>query len=70
MPALLRRGEGVSGPRIIAATGWLPHTVRGILAGLKKRGIAVLVNERVCRVGPNKDGAKGSYTIYRVAEAG
>jgi hypothetical protein len=25
---------------------------------------------RVTQVGPNKQGAKGSYTIYRIAEAG
>jgi hypothetical protein len=68
--ALLRRAEGASGPDIIAATGWQPHTVRGFLAGLKKRGIEVLVHERVRQVGPGKEGAKGSYTVYRVAEAG
>lgn len=67
--ALLRRPEGASGPDIIAATGWEPHTVRGFLAGLKKRGMEVLVHDRVRQVGPGKDGAKGSYTIYRIAEA-
>ena len=39
-------------------------------AGLKKRGIEVSVLERVRQVGPNKAGAKGSYTVYRLAEAG
>jgi predicted ArsR family transcriptional regulator len=68
--ALLRGPEGASGPAIAAATGWAPHTVRGFLAGLKKRGVAVLVHERVRQVGPGKDGAKGSYSIYRIAEAG
>jgi hypothetical protein len=68
--ALLRRPEGASGPQIIAATGWAPHTVRGFLAGLKRRGVAVQVHERVRQVGPGKEGAKGSYTIYRIAEAG
>ncbi len=66
---LLRRPEGVSGPALIAATGWAPHTVRGFLAGLAKRGITVAVLERVRQVGPNKAGAKGSYSIYRIAEA-
>jgi hypothetical protein len=68
--ALLRRPEGASGPQIIAATGWAPHTVRGFLAGLKKRGLAVLVHDRVRQAAPGQEGAKGSYTIYRVAEAG
>jgi hypothetical protein len=68
--ALLRRPEGASGPAIAAATGWAPHTVRGFLAALKQRGVAVLVHERVRQVGPGKEGAKGSYSIYRIAEAG
>ena len=68
--ALLRRPEGASGPAIAEATGWAPHTVRGFLAGLKRRGVAVLVHERVRQVGPGKEGAKGSYSVYRVAEAG
>jgi hypothetical protein len=68
--SLLRRPEGASGPQLIEATGWAPHTVRGFLAGLQRRGTAVTVLERVRQVGPNKDGAKGSYTVYRVAEAG
>jgi hypothetical protein len=51
------------------ATGWAQHTVRGFFAGLKKRqGITVEIAERIRQVGPNKQGAKGSYTVYRVAE--
>ncbi len=68
--ALLRRPEGVSGPAMAEATGWASHTVRGFLAGLAKKGITVTVLERVRQVGPGKEGAKGSYTVYRVAEAG
>jgi hypothetical protein len=41
----------------------------GFLAGLEKRGIEVSVLERVRQVGPKEAGAKGSYTVYRVAEA-
>jgi hypothetical protein len=67
--AMLRRPEGASGPQLAEATGWAPHTVRGFLAGLPKRGVAVTVLERVRQVGPDKAGAKGSYTIYRVADA-
>ena len=65
--ALLRRPKGASGPRIAEATGWAPHTVRGFLAGLKKRGTEVVVHERVRQVGPGKEGARGSFTVYRVA---
>ena len=68
--AMLRRPEGASGPQIAEATGWAPHTVRGFLAGLGKKGIAVAVLERVRQVGPNKQGAKGSHSVYRVVEAG
>jgi biotin operon repressor len=67
--ALLRRPEGASGPQLAEATGWAPHTVRGFLAGLRKRGVEVTVLERVRQVGPGKDGAKGSYTVYRIAGA-
>lgn len=67
--AQLRREEGASIAQIIAATGWAPHTVRGYLAGLKKRGLSVEVLERVRQVGPSKQGARGSYSIYRIASA-
>jgi hypothetical protein len=66
--ALLRREEGATIAQICEATGWQQHTVRGFFAGLKKRqGIEVRVLERVRQVGPNKEGAKGSYSVYRVA---
>jgi hypothetical protein len=66
---LLSRDEGTTIADIIEATGWQPHTVRGFLAGLKRKGIAVEVLERVRQVGPDKQGAKGSYSIYRIAAA-
>ncbi|MFC7543742.1 DUF3489 domain-containing protein [Siccirubricoccus deserti] len=68
--ALLRRPEGATVAQIAEATGWANHTVRGFFAGLKKRGIDVTVLERIRQVGPDHQGAKGSYTIYRIAEAG
>ncbi len=69
--AMLRRHEGVTVVQIMDATGWQPQTVRGFLAGLKKRqGIEVEAAERVRQVGSNKQGAKGSYSVYRIAEAG
>jgi biotin operon repressor len=67
--AMLRRNEGASGPQIAETMGWASHTVRGFLAGLAKKGIQVDVLERVRQVGANKQGAKGSYTVYRLAGA-
>jgi hypothetical protein len=64
---LLRRAEGATIAQIIDTTGWQSHTVRGFLAGLKRKGITVEVLERVRQVGPNKEGAKGSYSVYRIA---
>jgi hypothetical protein len=68
--ATLRRPEGATVAQIAEATGWAPHTVRSFFSGLKKRGVEVVVLERVRQLGPDKAGAKGSYTVYRVAEAG
>ena len=65
--AMLRRPEGATVAQIAEATGWAQHTVRGFFAGLKKRqGIEVQVLERVRQVGPNKEGARGSYTAYHL----
>jgi biotin operon repressor len=64
--AMLRRAEGASGPQIAEATGWNSNTVRGFLAGLKKKGFAVETVDRVRMVGPNKDGARGSFTVYKI----
>ena len=66
---LLRRSEGATVAQVAEATGWANHTVRGFFAGLKKKGISVTVLERVRQVGPGKEGAKGSYSVYRVEEA-
>ncbi len=66
--ALLRRTEGATLAQITETTGWQPHTVRGFLAGLKKKGIKVETLERVRMVGPNKEGAKGSYSIYHITD--
>ena len=65
---LLRRDEGATIAQIIEATSWQQHTVRGFLAGLKKKGIKVETLERVRMVGPNKEGAKGSYSVYAITQ--
>ena len=43
---LLRRADGAGIVDLTEATGWLPHTTRAALTGLRKRGYAV-VRERV-----------------------
>jgi hypothetical protein len=39
--ALLVRDKGATLDQMIAATGWLPHTTRAALTGLKKKGYAI-----------------------------
>ena len=38
---LLRRKGGATLAELIAATGWLPHTTRAALTGLRKKGHGV-----------------------------
>lgn len=38
---LLRRPEGVTLAQLADATGWLPHTTRAALTGLRKKGHAI-----------------------------
>lgn len=38
---LLRREQGATLAELVAATGWLPHTTRAALTGLRKKGHAV-----------------------------
>ena len=63
--ATLRRDKGATIAQICEVTAWQQHTARGFLAALKKKGIAVTVLERVRQVGPGKEGARGSYSVYR-----
>ena len=56
--ALLRQPGGASIAQMIEATGWLPHTTRAALTGLRKRGYSI---ER----SPGSDGN----TSYRLASA-
>lgn len=38
---MLRRDEGATLDEVIGATGWLPHTSRAALTGLRKRGYGI-----------------------------
>ncbi len=55
--ALLQRSEGATLADLIAATGWLPHTTRAALTGLRHKGHQIERSKR--------DGV----TTYRIAVA-
>jgi hypothetical protein len=55
--ALLSQPAGATLPELITATGWLPHTTRAALTGLRKRGHIIVRHSR--------DGA----TCYRIDAA-
>jgi hypothetical protein len=38
---MLRAPEGATIAEIVAATGWLPHTVRGAIAGALKKKLGL-----------------------------
>jgi len=44
--SLLRRSEGATILTLTKATGWLPHTTRAALTGVRKRGYAVVLERR------------------------
>jgi hypothetical protein len=54
--ALLHRDHGATLAELIAATGWLAHTTRASLTGLRKRGYAVAIDR--------SDDNRGSF--YRI----
>ena len=41
LAALVAREDGATLDQMIAATGWLPHTTRAALTGLKKKGYLI-----------------------------
>ena len=43
---LLQRPGGATMPELIQATGWLPHTTRAALTGLRKKGHAIERSKR------------------------
>jgi hypothetical protein len=67
MIELLKRPEGATVEQIAAATGWQKHTIRGAISGALKKKLGLNVEAtRTREVGPNKTGAKGSSTVYRI----
>ena len=55
--ALLQRERGATLAEMIEATGWLPHTTRAALTGLKKKGHVIVRDKR------------GDVTCYCIAPA-
>lgn len=53
--ALLERDEGATLDELVEATGWLPHTTRAALTGLRKEGRSIDRTKR------------GEFTCYRIA---
>lgn len=53
---LLSRSEGATLDQLVAGTGWLPHTARAALTGLKKKGQTI-----------TSDKVKGAQRVYRIA---
>ena len=60
--ALLERDHGATIEELIAATGWLAHTTRAALTGLRKRGYAVAIDR--------SDGMRGSFYRIPAGETG
>lgn len=55
---LLSRSAGATLDQLVTATGWLPHTARAALTGLKKKGHAI-----------TSDKPQGEPRVYRIAAA-
>jgi hypothetical protein len=81
---MLARQQGATLADLIAATGWLPHTTRAALTGLRKRGHAIARTQMAegrgratgswRRMGRRRDGGQGSLhngaLVRRFAAAG
>jgi Protein of unknown function (DUF3489) len=59
---LLERDHGATIAELIAATGWLAHTTRAALTGLRKRGYAVAIDR--------SDDKRGSFYRIPAGETG
>jgi hypothetical protein len=67
MIEMLRRPEGATVEQIAQVTGWQHHTIRGAISGALKKKLRLTIEAtRTREIGPNKTGAKGSSTVYRI----
>ena len=55
--AMLSRREGATMDDLIAATGWLPHTTRAALTGLRQRGLCL-----------ERSKPEGEPAVYRIRD--
>jgi hypothetical protein len=55
---LLERDSGATLDELVAATGWLPHTTRAVLTGVRHKGFVLDKSKR-------EDGT----TVYRISSA-
>jgi hypothetical protein len=70
MIEMLKRPEGATVEQIAAATGWQHHTIRGAISGALKKKLGLTIEATRSReVGPNRSGAKGSTTVYRITRS-
>lgn len=56
--ALLQRKEGATLDQLVEATGWLPHTARAALTGLRKKGHVITSSKQ-----------EGQPRVYRAEQA-
>lgn len=56
--AMLERSRGATLADMVESTGWLPHTTRAALTGLRKKGHAIAKESR--------DGV----SVYKIGQAG
>lgn len=56
--SMLSRSQGASLDELIGATGWLPHTTRAALTGLRQKGFGV-----------ERTSSEGRSSIYRITGA-
>lgn len=59
MLGLLEAAEGATLNKLVEVTGWLPHTTRAALTGLRKRGHAVTSEKQLQPDGRN-------LSVYRI----
>ena len=55
--ALLKRKQGATLDEMVKATGWLPHTTRAAITGLKKKGHTIERDKR------------GELSCYRITKS-
>ncbi|MCZ8104343.1 MAG: DUF3489 domain-containing protein, partial [Burkholderiales bacterium] len=55
--AMLSRREGATMDDLVAATGWLPHTTRAALTGLRQKGLCL-----------ERSKSEGEPAVYRIRD--